>query len=317
MKLEHLRYIVKAAELASVSTAAKKMFMTQPHLSKIIRDMEREVNYSIFVRRSGGISLTKKGTQFITYAKRIIKEADGLLSLSNGSACRFSISSVRTPLVFGCFLQLVQEQPGDQAMRFSICENGNNKTIDDVYSQNSDLGVIYIHKSGRRETLNMLASKHISYHKICQLRQTIILSSDHPLLKIDRQLTKDDLYAYGMLKYRNGMVFGDEYTDSLWYNTIADLDKFSRIIEVCEPATIYNLLVSTNFFAVSLGCASPLENLPKIVSVPFPSSTETDDSAAEMGYIHLHSMPYSDLCSRFIQLLCNAYGVGADSSKNK
>lgn len=317
MKLEHLRYITIAAEKGSVSKAAESLFITQPGLSKMIRDMETEVGFPVFVRHCDGISLTQKGIQFVLHAKRIMNEAEELLSIGSAKEKknRFSLSSVRTSLVFDCFLQLVLEHNDDSNLHFSICENGNNTAIDDVYTQDAELGIIYVLESERQKVLDNLSDRRISYHKVCPLEHQIILSCNHPLLKQDKIIIREDLYSYGMLRYGRGMMFGNENADSIWYNAFLDLNEVNRVIEVYDRATMHNLLVLSDFFTLGTSPAIYQESLHKIVSVPFSEPSVNKGAIVEMGYIHLHSIPYSDICSRFIEILTNSYKNGSNTDK--
>lgn len=80
MNLLHLKYIVEVANAGSISKAANNLFMNQPHLSKIIKDIEENMNIIIFERTSKGVVVTKKGAEFIEQAKNIIIQVEQLES---------------------------------------------------------------------------------------------------------------------------------------------------------------------------------------------------------------------------------------------
>ena len=50
MTLQQLRYVVTVAEKGTLSDAAKELFISQPALTKAIRELEDEMNISIFNR---------------------------------------------------------------------------------------------------------------------------------------------------------------------------------------------------------------------------------------------------------------------------
>ncbi|MGI5966512.1 MULTISPECIES: LysR family transcriptional regulator [Anaerotruncus] len=312
MKLEHLRYVITTVEQGSISKAAQSLFLTQPHLSKIIREVENEIRYPIFLRQSDGIALTQKGAQFLLHARRMLNEADSMFALSHEpeQTHHFSISTVRTSLVLDCFLQLLQEHQDDPYLQFSICENGNNTAIDDVYTQNAELGIVYLLAAERKNMFDRLSRRGISYHRICPLPHQIIISCEHPLLELGRPVTREDLYPYGMLRYGRGMVFGSENADSIWYNSFLDLNRIGRTVYVYDRATMHNLLTATDFFTLGTSPAIYQESLHKIVSIPFTESSVNQEAIVEMGYIHLDGTPYTEVCSRFIELLNEAYAPG-------
>ena len=63
MKIQHLRYIVMIADQRSISLAAKKLYVSQPYLSKVVQDIEADFGKKIFERKPQGIALTAEGKQ--------------------------------------------------------------------------------------------------------------------------------------------------------------------------------------------------------------------------------------------------------------
>lgn len=72
MNIRDFEYIIAIDELGNFSKAAKKCFISQPALSQQIRKIEDQLNFIIFERDKRGIITTKKGQEFIEYAKRIL-----------------------------------------------------------------------------------------------------------------------------------------------------------------------------------------------------------------------------------------------------
>ena len=48
MNLSYLKYAVEVEKTGSITKAAQNFYMNQPHLSKIIRELERELGEDIF-----------------------------------------------------------------------------------------------------------------------------------------------------------------------------------------------------------------------------------------------------------------------------
>lgn len=72
MNLLHLKYIIEVATAGSISKAANNLFMNQPHLSKIIKDIEESMNIIIFERTSKGVVVTKKGLSLLNKQKILL-----------------------------------------------------------------------------------------------------------------------------------------------------------------------------------------------------------------------------------------------------
>ena len=55
MTLQQLKYVVTVAEKGTLSEAAKELFVSQPALTKAIKELEDEMNITIFNRTNKGV----------------------------------------------------------------------------------------------------------------------------------------------------------------------------------------------------------------------------------------------------------------------
>ncbi|NMM04054.1 LysR family transcriptional regulator [Paraburkholderia sp. RP-4-7] len=76
MKLNQLKALVAVAKAGSIQEAARLMHLTQPALSKSIRELEREVGVPLLVRSAKGATLTPYGTMIAKRSRAIQKEID-------------------------------------------------------------------------------------------------------------------------------------------------------------------------------------------------------------------------------------------------
>ena len=78
MELRHLRYFVMAAAERSISRAAARLNISQPAVSRQIRDLEDELGVTLFDRNSNGLSLTEAGTGALPHAQELLRRAGDL-----------------------------------------------------------------------------------------------------------------------------------------------------------------------------------------------------------------------------------------------
>jgi len=76
MELRHLRYFVAVAEEENVSRAALKLHVSQPGISRQIRDLEDEIGFQLFERSAKSLRLTTAGKAFLTEARSVLQHAD-------------------------------------------------------------------------------------------------------------------------------------------------------------------------------------------------------------------------------------------------
>ena len=65
INLKHLECFIKVAQLGSINKAAQALFISQPHLGKIIHDLENEMGYLLLNRSNQGVTLTPEGEEFL------------------------------------------------------------------------------------------------------------------------------------------------------------------------------------------------------------------------------------------------------------
>jgi len=76
VELRHLRYFVAAAETENVSRAALKLHVSQPALSRQIRDLEDEIGFCLLERTAKSVRLTEAGRAFLSDARALLQQAD-------------------------------------------------------------------------------------------------------------------------------------------------------------------------------------------------------------------------------------------------
>ncbi len=76
MKLQVLRYFIAVAEERSITRASEVLHVTQPTLSRQLRELEREVGCALFTRDARGIRLTDDGWFLLNRAREIVDLTD-------------------------------------------------------------------------------------------------------------------------------------------------------------------------------------------------------------------------------------------------
>jgi LysR family cys regulon transcriptional activator len=84
MKLQQLRFLATVAQSElNITTAAAKLYTTQPAVSKQLRQLEDELGFKIFVRRGRALSkVTPPGERVVECAVRVLREVQNIKGIS-------------------------------------------------------------------------------------------------------------------------------------------------------------------------------------------------------------------------------------------
>src|SRR6266513_4917023 len=86
MELRHLRYFIGVAEEENVSRAALKLHVSQPALSRQIRDLEEELGFLLLERSAKAVRLTEAGRAFLTEARAVLQRAEDAVKAARAIA---------------------------------------------------------------------------------------------------------------------------------------------------------------------------------------------------------------------------------------
>ena len=76
MEIRVLRYFLEIAREGNMSRAAERLHVTQPTLSKQMKDLEQELGKKLFKRGSTSVSLTDEGMLLRKRAEDLLAMAD-------------------------------------------------------------------------------------------------------------------------------------------------------------------------------------------------------------------------------------------------
>jgi DNA-binding transcriptional LysR family regulator len=72
VEFRQLRYFVAVAEEGNLTAAARRLHVSQPPITRQIRQLEEELRVELLVRSSKGVQLTEAGQLFFVEAKRLL-----------------------------------------------------------------------------------------------------------------------------------------------------------------------------------------------------------------------------------------------------
>ncbi len=146
--MRHLQYFLEVAHWKSFTKAAQALYITQPTISKMIKNLEEELGVILFDRIGKRIELTDAGAVLLTQAQHIVKSFDDMTSHLDElmKVKRGRIRIGLPPMVGSNFFPRVigkfrEEYPG---ITLQLFEDGSKKVESEVGAGELDIGVILL-----------------------------------------------------------------------------------------------------------------------------------------------------------------------------
>lgn len=240
MNLNVLRYIIEVEKSRSITGAAKALFISQPNLSRDIRELEEEIGFPIFSRSSRGVVPTEKGREFLLLAKKAVKQYQALESFCSREDKDNLILRICVPRT-GCFARVLgswltryTKGARTRALHISYKETDAPDAIRNVANGNFSLAIIRCPDRSEKNLLPLLRRKELSCEALCRYELAVVMSRRHPLAGTSI-LTPDMLDSAVQ-------IVCDDPSLAVYLNEPAEPEHGSASIRVGEQGSLYELL---------------------------------------------------------------------------
>lgn len=294
MTLQFLKYIVSVAETGSITEASKKLNISQPSLSKAIKDTEIEIGFRIFNRSSTGIALTKEGVEFLGYARQVIQEMKLLEERFISKVPRkqrFCVSTQHYTFTANAFVEMVK-MFGHDRFEFILNETETHRILEDVKNRFCDLGVIYLCDRNRDFMQKTLAEMELSFFELITASPHVFIRKEHPLA-YKNEISLTDLKPYPRLNFLQGKFESADFSEEPFSTEYSE-----KIIRVSDRAAIVNLMIGLDGYTISSGILPKYLQGDDIIAVPM---TETE--TMHIGYVLCKGQELSELGRIYINAL--------------
>ena len=175
MDLRKLSYFVEVVNEQSFSHAAQKLYLSQPMLSKAIRQLETELGVQLIKRSSKSFQVTDAGKLIYHQSMKILndcRELEHLLDDSKGliaGSVSISIPAIVIDLYFiPLFIHLQNEFP---ELNVDLFEEGSRTILESVVNDRVDMGVVMM----------PVPTQDIDVYPIVTDECALIVNQEHPL----------------------------------------------------------------------------------------------------------------------------------------
>ena len=264
MTLQQLRYVVTIAEIGTISKAAEELFVSQPSLTKALKELEKEMQITIFDRTNKGIHVSREGEIFLGYARQVLEQAaliEEKYKHKSGGKQEFCISTQHYSFAVNAFVDLIKEY-GSENYDFSLRETQTYEIIDDVARMKSEIGILYLNEFNASVLEKIMKANDLKFTELFVARPHIFICDKNPLAQKD-QVTMEDLKDYPYLSFEQGDYNSFYFSEEI----LSTLDR-NKNINVRDRATLFNLAAGLDGYTVSSGVISKELNGENIIGKP-------------------------------------------------
>lgn len=284
MTLQQLKYIVTVAETGNITEAAKRLFISQPSLTNAIRELEKEMQVTIFNRTNKGVTVSNEGDEFLAYARQVLEQANLLQEKflnEKEQSPRFSVSCQHYSFAVNAFVDVIQKFDAPK-YDFILRETQTHEIIEDVSHLRSEIGILYISSKNEEVILKIIKQSGLKFEELFLAKPHVFIYANHPLAVKD-SISMKDLEDYPYLSFEQGEYNSFYYSEEI----LSTLDR-SKNIKVRDRATLFNLVIGLNGYTVSSGIISKELNGENIIAKPLQV-----DEYMRIGTITQKNMPLS------------------------
>ena len=294
MTLQQLKYIVTVAETGNITEAANRLFISQPSLTNAVRELENEMQVTIFNRTNKGVVVTNEGDVFLSYARQILEQV-GLLEEKylnvKERRPRFSVSCQHYSFAVNAFVDVIKAFDANQ-YDFTLRETQTYEIIEDVSKLRSEIGILYVSSKNEEIIGKLLKQNDLEFQELFIAKPHVFIYSKHPLAEREN-IALEELEEYPYLSFEQGEYNSFYFSEEI----LSTLDR-KKNVKVRDRATLFNLVIGLNGYTVSSGVISRELNGENIIAKPL-----LVDEYMRIGIIRQKNMPLSRYGVLYIEAL--------------
>ena len=197
MDIQHIRYFLEVAKCQSFSGAARQLYVTQPILTRCVKNLEKELGVQLIDRSTRRFALTEAGRQLVSSGEALLRQHGDIYrqmeDMADGQKGEIRISGpgVLLDMYFPQLMaQYRREHPG---IRITIRESGTRTVGREVLDGTADLGLVML-PLAREDQLEVIPMVRDEIH--------VLMHRDHPLAG-EKQLHISQLKGLDIITYND------------------------------------------------------------------------------------------------------------------
>lgn len=184
MNFTQLKYALEIEKTRSITKAAQNLYMSQPNLSKAVKELEGEIGTKIFLRSAKGVEITKNGVEFLAYARTIVAQMEALEAIykpHTSETLSLNFCMPRATYISIAFTDFLNQIGPENHISINLRERNSQDTINYVADGEADFGVIRVQEAYESYFFYTLKEKGLDYRILLEYHPLVLFSKDSPL----------------------------------------------------------------------------------------------------------------------------------------
>jgi len=230
IEIRHLRYFLAVAEELHFRKAADKLFVSQPGLSRQIKQMEEELGFALFERSNKRVTLTKAGKYLKDEVEHIIKNLEDTFDhaqlIHEGMEGQISfgyVGSAMQNVIPELILRIREDYPN---IHYSLREMENPEQIDALLLNDVDLAFVRLEK----------VPKGLDIRPVFEDTFSLVLPENYEL---------EDINLESLVQFKNeAFILFDQSYSPAYYEQVMQIFKQSGF----QPNISHNTVHASTIF---------------------------------------------------------------------
>lgn len=297
MNIHHIYYAAEIAHYGSINKAAANLFISQPTLSRAIKELESELGFELFTRTPAGISPTYQGQEFLRRAKHLNEQYVALreqyYTHKQVPVVQLSFATIRCVIVELALINLYNRYKNREYLNLCVCEERMGKVIDHVYDGLYGVGLILVSEENREALYQKCVHRDIVWIALSKNSVYLQVGAGHPLAN------RESVSLAELEPYPRATMAQDELETTLYSSHVQGYNPHmaKRRMVINDKSTMYALLTNTDAYYVGLNLSNIRRGNSNVCYIPIQDA----NNSYELIFLHLQQHTLTPIEQELLQ----------------
>lgn len=206
MNLHQIRCALEVSRVGSITRAAENLYISQPNLSRTIKELEQELGVRLFHRSTQGMRPTLQAAQFFRYAQNILQQMDELQELyqPHEESQRLLVAGVQSGYLnraFASFANRLEQLPAE--LSYQQMESG--RVLEEISKGYVQIGLVRYPCRYEEHFREQFAKAGVASRTLVRFHPHLLMAQEHPLAG-EKVIQLEQLSGYRCLMMQESAI---------------------------------------------------------------------------------------------------------------